>query len=79
MNLRPSLEEVEHTADRAFCVRGQDLAELLGNAARAMVALDGEPPYSERFIRRVIEVDGSDRETAGELAERDLVSGTNPP
>jgi SHS2 domain-containing protein len=63
MNLGPSLQEVEHTADRAFCVRGQDLAELLGNAARAMAALDGEPPYSERFIRRVIEVDGSDRET----------------
>jgi SHS2 domain-containing protein len=56
-------EEVEHTADRAFRVRGRDLAELLENAAQAMVALDGEPPVSERFTRRVIEVTGSDRET----------------
>jgi SHS2 domain-containing protein len=56
-------EEVEHTADRAFRVRGRDLATLLENAAHAMVALDGEPPDSERFIRRVVEVEGSDRET----------------
>ena len=56
-------EEVEHTADRAFRVRGRELTELLENAAQAMVALDGEPPASECFIRRVIEVEGTDRET----------------
>jgi SHS2 domain-containing protein len=56
-------EEVEHIADRAFLVRGRSLAELLENAAQAMVALDGAPPSSERFIRRLIEVEGSDRET----------------
>jgi len=56
-------EEVEHTADRAFRVRGRNLAELLENAATAMVALDGPRPCDERFIRRVIEVEGSDRET----------------
>jgi len=56
-------EEVEHTADRALRVRGRNLAELLEKAAHAMVALDGEAPVSERFIRRVIEVEGSDRET----------------
>jgi SHS2 domain-containing protein len=56
-------EEVEHTADRAFRVRGRSLAELLANAAQTMVALDGEPPMSECFIRRVIEIDGGDRET----------------
>ena len=55
-------EEVEHMADRAFRVRGRDLAELLEKAASAMVALDGQPPDSERFIRRAIEVQGSDRE-----------------
>lgn len=64
---RHSLEavskEVEHTADRAFCVHGRDLAELLENAAHAMVALDGESPASECFIRRVIEIEGTDRET----------------
>jgi len=56
-------EEVEHTADRAFRVRGRNPAELLERAAQAMVALDGEPPASECFIRRIIEVEGSDRET----------------
>jgi len=56
-------EEVEHIADRAFRVRGRNLAEFLENAAQAMVALDGEPPYSDRFIRRVIDVAGDDRET----------------
>jgi SHS2 domain-containing protein len=55
-------EEID-TADRAFQVRGWNLEKLLENAAHAMVALDGEPPSSERFIRRVIEVEGSDRET----------------
>jgi SHS2 domain-containing protein len=58
-----SSEEVDHTADRAFRVRGGNLAELLENAAQAMVALDGAPPASECFIRRVIDVEGSDRET----------------
>ena len=45
-NLRPVMGsvEVEHTADRAFRVRGRNLAELLENAAHAMVALDGKPP-----------------------------------
>jgi len=56
-------EEVEHVADRAFCVHARNLAELLENAAHAMVALDGRPPATERFIRRVIDVDGRDRET----------------
>jgi SHS2 domain-containing protein len=56
-------EEIDHTADRAFRVRGRNLPELLENAAQAIVALDAEPPASERSIRRVIEVEGSDRET----------------
>ena len=56
-------EEVEHTADRAFRVRGRNLAELLENAARTMVALDGEPPVSESRVRKVIDIEGRDRET----------------
>lgn len=59
----PVADEVEHTADRAFRVRGHTLAELLEHAVQAMIALDGEPPCSECFVRRVIEVEGSDRET----------------
>jgi SHS2 domain-containing protein len=56
-------EEVEHTADRAFRIRGGNLSELLVNAAQALVALDGERPAGECLSRRVIEVAGSDRET----------------
>lgn len=56
-------QEVEHTADRAFRVQGRSLAELFENAAQAMVALEGKPPSSGYFIRRAIEVGGSDRET----------------
>ncbi len=56
-------EEVEHTADRAFRIRGRNLRELLEDAAQAMVALDGEPLASECFIRRVIEVERTDQET----------------
>lgn len=56
-------EELEHTADRAFHVRGRNFTELLEKAAQALVALDGEAPVSERFIRRAIEVHGSDPET----------------
>jgi len=56
-------EEVEHTADRAFRVRGRNLAELLENAARTMVTLDGEPSAGESVVRREIEIEGHDRET----------------
>jgi SHS2 domain-containing protein len=56
-------EEIDHTADRAFRVRGRNLPELLENAAQAIVALDRETPAGERTIRRVIEIEGSDRET----------------
>jgi len=56
-------EEVEHTADRAFRVRGRNLAELLENAARTLVALDGEPSAGESVVRREIEIEGHDRET----------------
>lgn len=56
-------EEVEHTADRAFRVRGRNLAELLENSARTITALDGEPPAGESGVRREIEIAGHDRET----------------
>jgi SHS2 domain-containing protein len=59
----PACEEVEHMADRAFRVFARSFPDLLENAAHAMVALDGQPPDTEYFIRRIIDVDGSDRET----------------
>jgi SHS2 domain-containing protein len=61
--LMSSFEEVEHTADRAFRVRGRTLAELLENAALAMSALDGVKPGAEPSITRDVEVNGVDRET----------------
>jgi len=62
-NLGAVSTEVEHTADRAFRVRGGNLAELLENAAQTMVALGGEPPGGKAFIQRALEVEGSDPET----------------
>jgi SHS2 domain-containing protein len=58
-----SFDEIEHTADRAFRVRGSDLADLLENAARAMQSLDGPRPAGEPSATREIEVEGVDRES----------------
>jgi SHS2 domain-containing protein len=58
-----SFEEIEHTADRAFRVKGRDLEGLLENAARAMQALDGVGPAGEPSATRDIEVEGVDRES----------------
>ena len=56
-------EEIEHTADRAFLVRGRNLAELLKNAAHAMRALDNPSSGGELPVRREVEIEGVDRET----------------
>ena len=58
-----SFEEIEHTADRAFRVRGRDMASLLENAVRAMHALDGPRPAGELSTTRQIEVEGVDSES----------------
>ena len=58
-----SFEEIEHTADWAFRVRGRNLAELLENAARAMSSLDRPGLGGESSLTREIEVEGADRET----------------
>jgi protein archease len=57
-------EEVEHTADWAFRVRGADLTQLFASAARAMFDLqarDQLPAVEE--IERDVEVQGFDRES----------------
>jgi SHS2 domain-containing protein len=54
--------EVEHTADRAFTVRGNDLAELFVQAARALRAIQGQPDTQET-VSREVELSGVDRET----------------
>jgi SHS2 domain-containing protein len=58
-----SFEEIEHTADRAFRVRGRDMADLLENAARAMQALDEPSSAREPSATEEIEVEGVDRES----------------
>ncbi|HYN16065.1 MAG TPA: archease [Terriglobales bacterium] len=55
--------EVEHTADRAFTVRGRDLAELFALAARALGTIQGQPADTRETISRQLEVSGVDRET----------------
>jgi protein archease len=57
-----NFEEIEHTADRAFRVRGRDLGELLMNAAYAMNALEGIPSAGETSTRD-LEVKGIDPES----------------
>ncbi len=54
--------EVEHTADRAFTVRGRDLAELFALAARALCAIQGQPTNTQETVSREVEVSGVDRE-----------------
>jgi SHS2 domain-containing protein len=56
-------QEVEHIADRAFTVRGRDLAELFALAAHALCAIQGQPTDTRQTVFREVEVSGVDRET----------------
>ena len=58
-----SFEEIEHTADRAFRVKGRDLGDLLVNAARAMHALEGVRFAEGKSGTLDLEVDGIDAES----------------
>jgi SHS2 domain-containing protein len=57
------LTELEHTADRAFRVRGDDLRELFANAAGALFRLQRQRAGKTSGIIRQVEVEGFDRET----------------
>src|SRR3989337_2146527 len=59
----PRFEELEHTADWALRVRGQDLADLLRNAAQGMLQLSGAVPQSGPRSRRELRLDSLDRES----------------
>jgi SHS2 domain-containing protein len=63
MGIDLPFREVEHTADRAFTVRGRDLPELFAHAASALRTIQGQPAGTREIIRREIEVSGSDLET----------------
>jgi len=56
-------QEIEHTADWAFRVRGRDLAQLFANAARGVFELQEGTGKDETGTAREVAVSGKDRET----------------
>ncbi len=56
-------EEVEHTADWSFRVKGHDLPQLFVNAAHALSAMQPEESGEGRSVTREVQVEGVDRET----------------
>jgi SHS2 domain-containing protein len=56
-------EEIEHTADQAFHVKGRDLAALLENAAVAMQSLAGIRFTAKSPATREVELEAVDRES----------------
>ena len=58
-----NVKEIEHTADRAFRVRGRDLKELFANAAEALLAIEGRRKSAAASRERRVEIEGFDRET----------------
>ena len=64
MNRRAAhFRELDHTADLAIEVWGEDFPSLLVHAAEAMFALQGMPRAAEQTVRRRVELDAPDRET----------------
>ncbi len=55
--------ELEHTADRAFVVRGGDLAELFVHSAQALFSAGGAHGEVSLPVSRTVEVCGADLET----------------
>lgn len=57
-------EEVEHTADWALRVRGENLGSLFENAARGMVSLlDGQINPDQRPVQKTFTLQAPDYET----------------
>ena len=57
-----SFEEIEHTADWAYRVRGQNLTELFIQAALGLYSLAGMELAAAPQIKRTINIKGIDRE-----------------
>jgi SHS2 domain-containing protein len=55
-------EEIEHTADLALRVYGQDMRELFGNAAYGMFALMAEPSLEGLAREREVSLEAMDYE-----------------
>ena len=60
--LAKSFEEIEHTADWAYRVRGNNLAELFIQAALGLYSLVGMQLAAEKETTRLINIKGIDRE-----------------
>ncbi len=63
MEGRQQFEEVDHTADRAFRVRGRNLAELFERAARALFAVEQPCAGGPANVQRHVKLSASDLET----------------
>ncbi len=61
--MRQAFREVEHTADRAFTVRGRELRDLFMHAAQAVLGLRSRTAQTLQPVKREVEVTGTDRET----------------
>ena len=61
--MQPAYEEIEHTADSALRVRGQNLTDLFRNAAFGMLSLLVIVPVPGNSERRSIELKAEDTET----------------
>jgi SHS2 domain-containing protein len=55
--------EIEHTADRAFRVRGRDLKELFTHAAEALLRIEGRRKSAAPTEERRVAIEGFDRES----------------
>lgn len=65
--LTPAFEEIEHTADRAFCVRGYDFKQILDHAQLALSSVyppllayrqAGEPKHLDGIVETLNDVIG---------------------
>jgi len=61
--MQPAYEELEHTADWALRVRGQNLSELFRNAAFGMLSLLDIEPVPGNTESRFFELKAEDTET----------------
>lgn len=61
--MKPAFEEIEHTADWALRVRGQNLTDLFRNAALGMLSLLDIEPVPGNSESRFFELRAEDTET----------------
>jgi SHS2 domain-containing protein len=61
--MQPAFEEIEHTADWALRVRGQNLTDLFRNAALGMLSLLDIEPVPGNTESRSFELTAEDSET----------------